>query len=146
MEHMDIVKVIMVKEGKLPIPNAQITCAEEAAYAFRKYLEGADREHFVIAMLNTKHFITGLHTVSIGSLDASIVHPREVYKAALLANAAAILCAHNHPSGDHTPSPEDLSVTKRLYEAGKILGIDLLDHLILGEPGFTSLAQLGHLS
>lgn len=94
-----------------------------------------DREHFVVLYLNTKHKVTGFETISIGALNASIVHPREVFKGALLGNAAAIICAHNHPSGDTTPSPEDYKVTQRLREAGSVLGIDLIDHIILGDNG-----------
>ncbi len=83
--------------------------------------------------LNTKNNITGINVVSIGSLNSSLVHPREVFKAAILGNAAAIILAHNHPSGDPSPSPEDLEITRRLVEAGKILGIEVLDHVIIGD-------------
>ena len=84
-------------------------------------------------------------TVFIGSLNASIVHPREVFKEALRRSAASIICIHNHPSGDPSPSREDIEVTKRLNECGKILGIELLDHLIIGENKFVSLKEKGYL-
>jgi DNA repair protein RadC len=84
-----------------------------------------------------------IHTVSIGILDSSLVHPREVFKDAILASSASIIVAHNHPSGDPTPSVEDKRVTQRLYEAGQILGIDLLDHIVIGDNKWVSLKQLG---
>lgn len=104
-----------------------------------------DREEFRILLLDTKHGVTGVHTVSIGSLNTAIVHPREVYKAALLANAFAIIALHNHPSGDPTPSPEDFALTKRLNEAGGILGVRLLDHVVIGHNRFHSFADHGEI-
>ena len=87
----------------------------------------------MLAMLDRKNNTIGIHTVSIGSLTASVVHPGEVYKPAILANAAAILLCHNHPSGDPHPSQEDRVLTQRLVEAGKLLGITVLDHIVLGD-------------
>jgi DNA repair protein RadC len=100
-------------------------------------------ESMVMITLDTKNNITGLFTVSQGSLNSSIVHPREIYKRAILQNAASIIIAHNHPSGDTTPSQEDIAVTKRISEAGKLLGIELLDHIIVGDIGFCSLKERG---
>ena len=93
--------------------------------------------------LDTKNNITGIFTVSTGSLNASIVHPREVFKRAVLQNAASIIICHNHPSGDPTPSQEDINTTKRIYDAGKILGIELLDHIIIGDNDYISLKERG---
>jgi DNA repair protein RadC len=105
----------------------------------------AVREYFVSLMLDVKNQVIGIHTVSVGSLFAAIVSPREVFKAAILASAAAIIVAHNHPSGDVTPSPEDIQVTKTLKEAGKLLDIKVLDHLIVAEDEkWASLKKLGH--
>ena len=110
------------------------------------YLGGVDREHFVVCMLDQKNHVIGIHTVSMGSLTASIVHPREVFKAAILANAATILCGHNHPSGDPQPSQEDRAITQRLAEAGKLLGINVVDHIIIGAAGrYFSFADEGLL-
>lgn len=110
----------------------------------RRYLEHEDREHFVTLMLDVKNQVIGIHTVSIGNLNSAIVSPREVFKAAILANAASIILGHNHPSGDVTPSPEDITVSVTLREAGKLLGIDVLDHVIIGEEGaFCSLRRDG---
>jgi DNA repair protein RadC len=96
-------------------------------------------------MLSTKNTVNAIHTASIGSLSSAIVHPREVYKAAVLANASSIVLGHNHPSGDPTPSPEDIEVTKRLSNAGDLMGIDVLDHVIIGDGRFYSLKERGLL-
>lgn len=103
------------------------------------------KEHFVCLFLNTKNHVIGQETLSIGSLNASIVHPREVFQAAIKRNSAAIVCAHNHPSGDPTPSPQDIEITKRLVEAGEIIGIDVLDHIIIGDKGYISLKEKGYM-
>jgi DNA repair protein RadC len=102
------------------------------------------QEHFVCLYLNTKNQVIGKETVFIGSLNSSIVHPREVYKEAIRRSSASVICLHNHPSGDPTPSREDIEVTRRLLDAGKIIGIDLLDHLIIGDGRFYSLKEKGH--
>ncbi len=103
------------------------------------------QEHFVCLYLNTKNQVIHKQTIFIGSLNASIVHPREVFREALKRSAASVIALHNHPSGDPTPSREDIEVTKRLVECGKIIGIDLLDHLIIGENKFVSLKEKGYL-
>ena len=103
----------------------------------KEKIEGLDREQFIIACLNTKNEPTGISVVAVGSLNKAIVHPREVFKTAILSNAASIIAFHNHPSGETTPSQQDIQLTNRLYEAGELLGIKLLDHLIIGDglPG-----------
>jgi DNA repair protein RadC len=103
------------------------------------------QEHFVCLYLNTKNQVLHKQTIFIGSLNASIVHPREVYREALKRSAASIIAIHNHPSGSPDPSREDIDVTKRLVECGKIIGIELLDHLIIGENKFVSLKEKGYL-
>src|SRR4029434_9928578 len=107
--------------------------------------DGVNREHFVILLLDQKNQVIGLNTVSIGSLTASVVHPREVFKPAILSNASSILLCHNHPSGDPLPSQEDRALTVRLFQAGKLLGIDVLDHIIVGEGKYFSFADEGLL-
>jgi DNA repair protein RadC len=102
-------------------------------------LRKEQREHFLVLLLNARHEVMAKETVSVGSLNASIVHPREVFKAAVLASAAAIVLVHNHPSGDPEPSEEDLSITKRLVEAGELLGISVLDHIVVASRGVVSL-------
>src|SRR5207245_2331486 len=112
-------------------------CAAEI-YADLKGLTMLDREAFVALHLDYKNRLDGLHVVSIGSLSASLVHPREVFKAAILSNAAAIIVVHNHPSGDPTPSREDREITARLKLSGETLGIPLLDHVIVATEGYRS--------
>ncbi len=103
------------------------------------------QEHFVALFLNTKNQIIHRQTIFIGSLNASIVHPREVYREAIKRSAASIIVIHNHPSGDPTPSQEDIHVTRRLTESGKMIGIELLDHIIIGDCTFTSLREKGYI-
>jgi DNA repair protein RadC len=102
-------------------------------------------EHFGVLLLDTKHQVLRTRLVSVGTLDASIVHPREVFRDATVAGAAAVILFHNHPSGDPRPSGEDLALTRRLMNAGDIMGIAVLDHLILVERGFRSLRESGDL-
>lgn len=104
-------------------------------------VRGEEREQFHVLLLDGRHRLKARHTVSIGSLSTSIVHPREVFRPAVRAAAAAVLCAHNHPSGDPEPSPEDVAVTQRLDQAGKLLGIPLLDHVVLGDGQWVSMRQ-----
>ncbi len=108
-------------------------------------LRDVKKEHFKAILLDTKNQVLKIVTVSVGTLDSSLVHPREVYKDAILASAASLIVAHNHPSGDPTPSAEDKRVTQRLAEAGQIVGIDLLDHIIIGDNRWVSLKERGLL-
>jgi len=102
-------------------------------------LDGLDREHFVVLALDARNRPIGANTVSIGSLSASLVHPREIFKFAILANASSIILAHNHPSGDTAPSRDDIELTRRLVDAGTLIGIEVLDHLVIGGEAFSSL-------
>jgi DNA repair protein RadC len=143
---LPVYRVTLVREGQLQSYAQQIRSSADASRLLATYLADVDREHFVTLMLDQKNKVIGLHTVSMGSLTASIVHPREVYKAAILANAAAIICGHNHPSGDTQPSQEDRAITLRLADAGKLLGIRVLDHIIIGGAGrYFSFADEGLL-
>jgi len=101
----------------------------------------SDREKFIALHLNSKNKVISYEIVSIGTLNSSLVHPREVFKAAILANAASIIICHNHPSGDPDPSKEDLSLTQRLVDAGKLLGIEILDHIVFGASNYCSLKE-----
>lgn len=113
----------------------QITSQWDAIKILTQYLENMDREYFVVLMLDNKNRVIGLHTVSIGTINSTLVTARETFKAALLANAAVVILGHNHPSGDPAPSPEDIAITRRLVEAGKLLDIEVLDHIIVGDEG-----------
>ena len=114
---------------------------EDAAHFAMPYFKQEQKEHFAILMLNTKNHVLGLQDISVGSLTASVVHPREVFETAILHHSAAIILLHNHPSGDPTPSDEDISVTKRLVKAGEVMDVQVLDHIILGDGQFTSMKE-----
>ena len=158
----ELKKVSGVKEAKA----AQIVALSELFRRFRSIKSGSDyritspsdvsdllmmemrelkREMLKVVLLSTKNNVISVTDASIGSLNSSIVHPREVYKDAIRRSAAAIIIVHNHPSGDPTPSGEDITTTKRINEAGKILGIDLLDHIIIGENRYISLKEEGFI-
>lgn len=129
---MPQLKLYLVGEASKNLKARAIRRPQEAARLLAP-LRHAAEEHFVSLHLNAKHEVIGVHEVSHGTLSASLVHPREVYKAALLANSFAILVCHNHPSGSAlTPSQEDFATTKQLLEAGQLLGVNLIDHLIVG--------------
>jgi len=124
-----------------------LTRPQDAVAVLAPILEREAVEVMGVLWLTTKHQIIGYHELGRGVLDSCLVHPRDVFKIALLANAAGIILGHNHPSGDPAPSADDLTLTRRLTEAGRLLGIDLLDHVIIGHTGrFTSLREAGHLS
>ena len=108
-------------------------------------IRSAKREHFLVLYLNARNVIIHEETVSIGSLHANIVHPREVFRPAIANSAAAVVLVHNHPSGDVTPSQEDLNLTQRLVEAGRLLGIEVIDHLIVAENRFLSFRSESYL-
>ena len=122
-----IYKVTLVRVGRMPCYNQQIRSAVDASTLLHTYLADVDREHFVVLMLDQKNKVIGINTVSIGSLTASVVHPREVYKPLILSNAASVILGHNHPSGQPQPSQEDRVLTVRLVAAGKLLGISVLN-------------------
>src|SRR5690606_38651417 len=122
-----------------------IRSPEDAAQLLMEELRYLQKEHFVCLFLNTKNQVLGQETLSMGSLNASIVHPREVFRSAIKRSSASIICAHNHPSGDPTPSPEDIEVTSRLSAAGQLVGIELLDHLIVADRKFISMKELGFM-
>jgi DNA repair protein RadC len=138
-----ILRVRLVRDSSIPGQRC-ISGPADAARIASTYLDGADREHFVTLLLNTRHEVLGMNTVSIGGLASAPVHPREVYKAAILAGAASVLCIHNHPSGHVEPSRDDLALTSQLIAAGRLLGIEVLDHIILGADGrYASLRERG---
>jgi DNA repair protein RadC len=111
----------------------------------RQLLSDAPTERFLMFMLNAKNRVLGFVEVSVGSLNAFVIHPRDAYRAAVIMGASAVVVAHNHPSGDPAPSREDRESTKRLALAGKILGIRLLDHVVVGEDGHYSFADAGEI-
>lgn len=132
-KNISVVKIQCVKEKGLSY--GQIQNKSDAGKIVRDFIGDSDRENFVVLLLDRKHKINGINLVSLGSVSACIVHPREVFKAAILANASSIIIGHNHPSGDTYPSTEDRKITKVLKAAGKLLDIPVLDHVIVGDEG-----------
>ena len=143
-KRIDFVSIKMVKESSALYNIRKIACSSDCYTIFKPLLENSDREKLLVCCLNTKNEPTNISVVSIGSLNSSIVSPREVFKTAILSNAASLILAHNHPSGDTTPSKEEIKVTLSLKESGKILGIKLIDHIIIGDD-YTSLNEQGYL-
>lgn len=148
MHNVSIYRVQLVKKENVRFENAIIKSPDDAVDVARKFLEQQtgeipDREWFCGLWLNTKNKVTGIEVISIGSINSAIVHPREAFKGAILHNAASVIYFHNHPSGDPTPSPEDIEVTKRLTECGQLLGMEVLDSLILGDPIAYSIKKMG---
>jgi DNA repair protein RadC len=144
-KRINIISLKMVREQSILYPERKIKAPDDAYKLLKQFLVEADRELFIVLCLDTKNQPTAINVCHIGSLNASIVHPREVLKPAILSNSSSIIVAHNHPSNDPTPSREDIEVTKRLVEAGKIVGIELLDHLVVCADKFISLKEKGYL-
>lgn len=122
-----------------------LTSPENAVEILEPWLGGRDRERCVLALLDTKHRLIDVTIVSVGTLDHTFMNPREILRDALLGNAAAIIVGHNHPSGDASPSADDRVVTRRLASAARTVGIDLLDHVVIGGGQWVSMARLGEI-
>lgn len=144
-KRVNIVSIKLVKESSALYQKRIISSPQDGYELMKEFLEDKDREHFIVVSLDTKNQPTSINVSSIGTLNSALIHPREVFKAAIAANACSIMCFHNHPSGDATESDPDIEVTRRLNEAGKILGIDVLDHIIVGDGTYTSLKEKGFL-
>ena len=128
-----------------PAARPQITSPEHAHALVAPHLVGRDREHCLLVSLDVKHRLLRVATISVGTVDHTFMAPREIFRAALLDGASAVFLAHNHPSGDATPSADDRAVTRRLAQAGTTLGVEVLDHLVIGDPDWVSLAREGVL-
>jgi DNA repair protein RadC len=138
-------RLVLIGEGE-PLPHLTDTFPlsnpERVAHYLRPVLETYDREAFVVLAMDARNHPIGYHIVSIGALAASMVHPRETFKFAILANAASVIFAHNHPSGDPDPSKDDIELTRRLQKGGEILGIEVLDSFVLaGMDKYSSLRE-----
>ncbi len=125
--------------GKKPL----VKTPEEVANLVMSRLRGKKKEHFLVLLLDTRGQLIKTSEISVGSLDVSIVHPREVFKEAMSASAASVIFVHNHPSGDPAASEDDIKLTERLAQAGDIVGIDVLDHIIIGDKNYLSLKRQG---
>ena len=135
----------MVRDGRVPIMEAPVIIRTPADTipVLEAELGSKSAEVFLALAMNTKNHVIAILPVSQGSLNASIVHPRELFQRAILSNGASLILAHNHPSGDASPSPEDIALTRRLVEAGQLLDIPILDHIILGYGNFYSFKEHG---
>ncbi|RPI13120.1 MAG: JAB domain-containing protein [Ignavibacteriae bacterium] len=132
-----------LKEEKEKKESKSIISPEEAVDIIRSRISDYNKEQFLVVSFDTRQKVIGIDNISTGTLTASIVHPRETFERAIKRHAASILAAHNHPSGDPEPSEEDIRITKRLTEAGKIIGIELLDHIIITRSSFYSFKEKG---
>ena len=132
-------------DGRPVLIGQALRTPRESAAVLMRLLQHEPSEVFAVLLLNTRHHVLAYHEVGRGTLDAVLVTPREVFKAAILANAAAVILCHSHPSGDPTPSSDDLALTRRLASAGKLLGIDVLDHIIVADEDYVSLQERGCL-
>lgn len=138
----ELARRLMVREArKVDIIHGP----EDAAHLLMPMVRYENREHFMLLLLDTKNHVLAVPTVSVGGLSSAIVHPREVFQAALRYPTAAMILAHNHPSGDPSPSREDIAVTNRLVKAGKVMDIPVLDHVVLGDKRFVSFKEKGLL-
>ena len=144
-KRVEVVSVKQVRESSFLYPDRKVSDPASAGNLFRHFFENLDREKFVVASLNTKNEVNCVEVVSVGTLNASVVHPREVFKSAILSSAASIIIAHNHPSESVLPSREDIAITKRIQEAGVIIGIPLIDHIIIGGDNVYSFKEEGKL-
>lgn len=143
MTSIPVITVKLVREKSWPYGKTPNIKGATDVFNVLAALAEKDREWVCVLCLDAKNKVNCMHVVGIGSLNACIVHPREVLKAAILANAQKIILAHNHPSGDPTPSMDDHHVTEKLKEAGTIIGIELIDHVIIGDGQFYSFAESG---
>ena len=125
------------------IPKFTVNNPETLVKAIRATIQDKAKEHFKLVLLNTRNKVTGIMPISVGTLNASLVHPREVFKEAIQGSASSVILVHNHPSDDLEPSEEDIKLTRRMVEAGKILGIEVLDHIIITQHDFLSLKSRG---
>ncbi len=135
-------EVALTYVGEPVETGAQLTEPKHVRDLIVRHFGHETRERFIAVHLDGRHRPIGFTTVSLGTLTASLVHPRETFRAGIQQGAASIILAHNHPSGDPTPSPEDRAVTDRLVEAGRLLGIKVLDHIVIGD-GYVSLREEG---
>jgi DNA repair protein RadC len=130
-------------ESETKMKSDPITNPNYAVELIRSKLTSYSKEHFLVMSFDTRNKLLGVDNISIGTLTASMVHPRETFEAAIRRHAAQIIAAHNHPSGDCEPSEEDIKITKRLSEAGKIMGIELIDHIVLTRTRYFSFKEKG---
>lgn len=142
-------KVVALRE--CPLPDSMLICdqPEQVAAYWRLHIAtnpyfNVDCECLAVLMLNTRHRVKGHQIITHGTMDTLLIHPREVFRGAIIASAAAIVLIHNHPSGESSPSEADIKVTRDIIRAGQLVKIDVLDHVIMGNPKYSSLRELGY--
>lgn len=131
--------------GKAPSKKFTVSSSDLVAELMMPSMRYLEKEYFKALILNSKNHLLKVEDIAVGSLNGAIIHPRELYRAAVKVGAAGVIVVHNHPSGDSTPSREDIALTKRLVEAGRIVGIELLDHVIIGDGRYVSLKELKYI-
>lgn len=144
-KRIQLVEVVLERKGSQIFAGRRVKSPEDAANIIREFIRDSDREKFVVPGLSTKNEPQLLQVVHTGSINASIVHPREFMKALILENCASCIVLHNHPTNDLIPSPKGIAITERLVEAEKIIGIDVMEHLILSSTSFLSLKEKGYI-
>lgn len=142
-KRINYVSIKLVKEKSFLYKNRTVSDPKEAYSLIKDILQDEDREKLIACYLNTKNQPVAINVISVGSLNSSIIHPREIFKAAILCNSASFILFHNHPSGNPDPSLEDIQATKRIKECGKLMGIEMLDHIIIGDEAYYSMIEKG---
>jgi DNA repair protein RadC len=143
LENIDIVRVMLIKDSGNPYKTQRVRRSADVVNVAKNFLAGQDREVFITINIDNSSHINSIHVVSMGTLDATIIHPREVFKSAILSNAKSIILAHNHPSGNPNPSDDDNRITCKLFECGDMLGIEVLDHVIIGDGEYSHCMKFG---
>ena len=145
-KRVNIVSIKMVKESSILYKNRQILSPKDSVNLLKDFINDSDREMLIVCCLDTKNQPTCISIVSIGTINSSLVHPREVFKTAILSNSASIIMAHNHPTGDPEPSYDDLMVTKMIKTASDLVGLHFHDHIVIGDHTYYSFNEHGELS
>lgn len=141
MGTIELIRCGIVRDSDNPAEDRTSISRPSDVLGWLSDIRNSDREQFVCLHLDARNQVNALEVVSVGSLNASLVHPREIFKAAILNNAASVILAHNHPSDDATPSREDIELTRRMVQAGEIIGIEILDHIVAGPTRFLSMKE-----
>jgi DNA repair protein RadC len=143
IKNVDIVRVLLIKDPDSHYRRQSLEKTEDVVSLAKKFLEGEDREVFITINIDQSSKINSIHVVAIGSLNTSIIQPREVFKTAILSNASKIILAHNHPSGNPNPSDDDSKLTCQIFQCGDLLGIEVLDHIIIGDGKYSHCMKFG---
>ena len=141
MSTIELIRIGLARDANNPTDERTSISGPADVLGWLSEIRTSDREQFICLHLDARNQVNALEVVSVGSLNASLVHPREVFKAAILNNAASVILAHNHPSDDPTPSREDIELTRRMVQAGELMGIEILDHVIVGPERFLSMKE-----